>query len=354
MKQSIVAMAALVVVGAASAQSAPQSSVTLFGIVDAAVAYGNGDTSSKTRIVNSGYKQSQLGMRGEKNLANDMKISFWLEAGLNNDDGSFSATNSNNQAVTPLASPGTQGLTFNRRATISLAGNFGEVRAGRDYVPQYLNNAAFDPFANLGVGASRAIIGSLGAVGATTVYSSNGVSYYTPSMSGFKVQVQTYLGENASTAAADVGTGTGLRASYAGGPFSFGLAYGKTITGVGTDVQSTNLGLAYDFGAVKLMGAVTKDARTNIADVNGYQVGVRVPVGAADALRASVSGSDNGTTKVQQFAIGYVWSLDKDADIYVTYATLNNSGGGAAALNGATTSVNGSSSGVDIGFRYSF
>lgn len=243
MKKSFAALAALSVIGAASAQS----SVTVFGTVDAAVAFGKGDVSDKTRLVSSGYGSSQLGFRGNRDLPGGLKASFWLEATVNSDDGSGVATNSNNQAVTGLTSSGTQGLTFNRRSTVGIAGNFGEVRLGRDYTPHYYNHVLYDPFGQLGVGTSRAVVGSNVATGGgfTTVRASNSVGYFSPVMSGFKLQVQTYFGENASTAS-DAGSGSSFRASYDQGAVSLGLAYGKTTTGAGTDVQSTNIGGSYN------------------------------------------------------------------------------------------------------------
>lgn len=348
MKKSVVALAALAVVGIASAQS----SVTVFGTLDAAVAIGNGDVSNRTRLVSSAYQSSRLGFRGERGMSNNLKASFWIEGSLSNDTGAGAATNSNNQAVTAAAiDAGAQGLTFNRRATMSLAGNFGEVRLGRDYTPHYYNHAFFDPFGNLGVGASRAFVGSAG--GLTVARASNTVGYFSPVMSGFKVQVQTYFGENASTAP-DTGSGSSLRATYDQGPLSLGLAYGKTNTGAGLDVQSTNIGGSYDLGVAKLMGAITKDQNTNVPEVTGMQFGAHIPV-SSGTVRVSVSSTDNGANKkTTQYALGYVHNLDKDTNLYATFASVSNSGGASAALNAAATPVNGSSTGFDFGIKYSF
>jgi len=147
MKKSLIALAVLT----ASGISFAQSSVTLFGIVDAAYAKGTGSVSDKTQLQNSGYNSSRFGVRGTEDLGGGLKASFWLEAGVNNDDGTGAASNTNNQAVT-AANAGTQGLTFNRRSTVSLEGGFGEVRLGRDYTPQFWTETAYDPFGTNGVG----------------------------------------------------------------------------------------------------------------------------------------------------------------------------------------------------------
>jgi predicted porin len=88
MKKSLIALAVLATAGVASAQS----SVTLFGIVDATLAFGKGSgvgSSSKTQLTNSGYNGSRLGFRGTEDLGGGMSASFWLEAGVTNDDGAW-------------------------------------------------------------------------------------------------------------------------------------------------------------------------------------------------------------------------------------------------------------------------
>ena len=110
MKKSLIALAVLAASGAAMAQS----SVTLFGVVDATYAYGSGSVSNKSQLTNSGYNSSRLGFRGVEDLGGGMSASFWLEAGLNNDNGTGGVTNTNNQAATSTGG----GLTFNRRSTV--------------------------------------------------------------------------------------------------------------------------------------------------------------------------------------------------------------------------------------------
>ncbi|HEY0837326.1 MAG TPA: porin, partial [Azospirillum sp.] len=79
MKKSLIALAVLAAAGAASAQS----SVTLFGIVDAVVTVGRGTVADRTQLTDSGYNSSRLGFRGTEDLGGGMSASFWLEAGLN-------------------------------------------------------------------------------------------------------------------------------------------------------------------------------------------------------------------------------------------------------------------------------
>src|SRR3954469_341614 len=141
MKKSLIALAALAAAGAASAQS----SVTLFGIVDVNYAHYSVEGGTTTAgvatgsqhvnvLTNSGYNSARLGFRGTEDLGGGLSASFWLEGALSPDDGNAA------------------GLQFRRRSTVSLAGNWGEIRLGRDYVPTFWNLTVFDPFGTNGVG----------------------------------------------------------------------------------------------------------------------------------------------------------------------------------------------------------
>ena len=352
MKKSLIALAVLAAAGTASAQS----SVTLFGIVDATLAFGRGDTSDKTQLTNSGYNGSRLGFRGTEDLGGGMSASFWLEAGLSNDNGTGVATNLNNQATG--AAGGASGLVFNRRSTVSLAGGWGELRLGRDYTPQFWNLTVFDPFGTNGVGTTQTLKSSLG--GPVTVRASNSMGYFLPrNLGGFYGQVQYYLGENNQTGAAteDDGKGAGLRLGYAAGPVNVALAFSSTNYATG-DIKTTNIGGRYDFGVAKVMAHYNRDRVSAAASVTqtGYLIGGLIPVGAGE-IRLAYSRSKNNaavSARTNKYAIGYVHNLSKRTALYTTFARVSNSGGAAQALNGAVTAANAKSTGYDFGVRHSF
>lgn len=350
MKRSLIALAALAFVGAASAQS----SVTLFGVVDATLAIGNGDTANRTLLTNSGYNSSRLGFRGVEDIGGGMKASFHLEAGVANDNGAGAATNVNNQATGGALAGmnGSQGLTFNRRSTVSLTGSMGELRLGRDYTPQFWSFTVFDPFGTNGVGTTQALNSSAGGV--TIVRASNSIGYISPKMGGFGIWAQTYFGENASNAASQAGDGSAIRLTYDNGPLALAVAFSTTTTGAGTDVQSTNIAGSYNMGVAQLMAFWNKDANTGAKDVTGYTLGALVPMGQG-TIRLAFSNSDNGNgAKTDKFALGYVYDMSKRTALYGTFASLSNSGGAAQALNGSATPANGGSTGFDLGIRHAF
>jgi predicted porin len=385
MKKSLIALAVMAAAGAASAQS----SVTLFGIVDATLAWGWGDGTGSTnrfQLTNSGYNSSRLGFRGTEDLGGGMSASFWLEAGLTNDDGRGAATNTSNTVATGAAAGqnGSQGLTFNRRSTVSLAGNWGELRLGRDYTPSFWNLTDFDPFGTNGVGTSQTLNGvntgvnpflgtaaasaNPGGIYPTQVRASNSVGYFLPrNLGGFYGQAMYYNGE---TAVGEEGDGYGFRLGYAAGPFNVAFGYGHTdISGasiglplVTGDIRTWNVGGQWDFGVAKLLGQYSNDQlELGGADVEGksWLIGTLIPVGAGE-IRASYSEyrlSSNivaNDPKTQKFAIGYVHNLSKRTALYTTYAYVKNRDGAASGLNGATTAVNDTGSGLDLGIRHSF
>ncbi|MGJ7612385.1 MULTISPECIES: porin [unclassified Variovorax] len=357
MKKSLVALAALAVAGVASAQS----SVTLFGVVDASISgYSNtardnratvfpnqfgipvylnqgSVKTSRTALANSGYNSSRLGFRGTEDLGGGLAASFWLEAPISNDDGQ-------------------QGIaTFARRSTVSLSGGFGEVRLGRDYTPTFWNDTVFDPFGTNGVGTnlistantSFGAFNGFGAAqtplvnrvqptnvgGSNYVRASNSVGYFLPpNLGGFYGQVMYAFNEQTKydngiytpNAANNSRAGryVGGRFGYANGPLDVALAYGSSTVGdqyyAGTTnkVNTLNLGASYDFGPVKLFGELSK-AKNKIdyevtpvlggrpdVDLTGYLLGVTVPVGAG-LIRASWSHVkyDNNTINTNPFVV---------------------------------------------------
>lgn len=189
----------LVTAAAIASGAHAQSSVTLFGVIDAAVQSARADgVGHVTRLVNSSNTSSRLGVRGIEDLGGGLSASFWLEAAVNNDNGTGAATNTNNQAPAGgIPAAGSQGLTFNRRSTVSFAGRFGEIRLGRDYVPSFLSLPIFDPFGTNGVANSLPMTAVLGLTTGpqTAVRASNSIGYILPrELGGFHGQAMVRCG----------------------------------------------------------------------------------------------------------------------------------------------------------------
>jgi hypothetical protein len=296
-----------------------------------------------------------------------MSASFWLEAGVNNDTGTGAATNTNNQAS---GASGGGGLTFNRRSTVSLHGNWGELRIGRDFTPQYRNLSVFDPFENNGIGTGQNDVSIISGV--TQTRASNSISYlWNTSASGWGTlrdgaygSAMYYMGENASGATKKDGTGYGLRIGYAAGPFNIAAAVSNTtyntvgasgVAGLVGDVRQNNIGASYNFGVATAMAEYSSDKNGSLSG-KGYLAGATVPVGAG-VIRASFSRyrTDAATNPAaRKLALGYVHNLSKRSAVYATIAHVSNQGTSASALAGSATAAGGSSNGYEFGVKHSF
>jgi len=355
MKKSLIALAVLT----ASGISFAQSSVTLFGVVDAAYTYGKSDANKVSSMSGSGSSaSSRLGFRGEEDLGGGMKAGFWLEAGVNVDSGIGQGNNTNNQSTGQVAATttlGSQGLNFNRRSTVSLMGGFGEVRLGRDYTPTFWSQTAYDPFGTVGVGASQANAGANPASNWDGVRASNSIGYLSPTFNGLALWAQTHMGENQSNAAAGkkTGGGSGLRVTYASGPLSLAVATAANDTGVGTTRKNTNVAGSYDLGIAKLMALSSVEKITGSSDVKGYLLGATAPLGSG-TLKFSYTESKQDANKANKTAIGYVYGLSKRTNLYTTLASVKNSGTSAVSLGGTTGVAGQSSTGMDFGVTHSF
>lgn len=385
MKKSLIALAVMAAAGAASAQS----SVTLFGTVDLTLNRTSGRvtevdaagvaTTSRSRITQltrNGYNSSRLGFRGTEDLGGGMSASFWLEGDFNPDDGlAGNTTSANNISTAAQSSPRGSGFNFNRRATVSLAGGWGEVRLGRDFNPTYYNVSAFDPFGTNGIGTTLTATGGSALIGTTFVRTSNMVSYFTPAnLGGFYGQAAYWFGEQTRTDVATArdgdGNGYGLRAGFASGPFNVAIALSRTEDDVDGDTRTWNIGGQWDFGVARAMAQYTRDKRESVTagfgdeDGRGWLVGALVPVGAGEIrvsysqYRGELAGSVGGVAfagneRARQIALGYVHNLSKRTALYGTIAQIR--GRGAEVVGGTTTGrFTERQTGFDLGIRHAF
>lgn len=343
MKHTLIALAAMTFAAAASAQS---SSVTLFGVVDASVAHISTSGNSVTGMANGGNSSSRLGFRGVEDLGGGLKAGFWLEGSVGVDDGAAS------------------GFKFDRRSTVSLMGNFGEVRLGRDKTPSYQNLETFHAFGDTGMGAinghnliSSSAVGT--SEGSNPKRNSNMVSYLLPTLGGVYGQISHSFGEQAGDHS--LASSTGLRLGYANGPLNVAAAYGIAKGGtpaVGVDYKNFNLGASYKFGAITPMLLLASE-RGNNKRVDLYSVGVKLPLGAGE-LRAAYSWykdkkSDNADS--QRLALGYGYKLSKRTELYAAVARMSNDDNAKRKLGSSlapTPNMGKSMTGYEIGMRHNF
>lgn len=327
-----VALAAMTLLAAGAASA--QSSVSIYGVLDASVgsfqtSYDDAVANSNTRrtAVESGVMTTSfIGFKGVEDLGNGLKGTFMLESFLNVDNG--------------ISGRATGDAFWARNANVGLAGDFGAVTVGRMDNLLYLSSLAFNPFGG-SFGVSPTIRQTFGDVG--LVYGdygwSNTIKYVTPNLNGFTAAVQYQLKE---TTGNGNGNSWAANVTYLAGPFGVTATYQnfKTVTTAGSPVNALSvnfapgdeqkvwqLGASYDFGGAKLFGQYTGGKQEfavggDDLESKQWQIGVSVPMGAG-ALLASYGqvkyeeGPDEFKNKI--FTIGYDYNLSKRTDVYAAY-----------------------------------
>lgn len=312
MKKSLIALAVLAASGAAMAQS----TVTLYGRVDAALAGTKttlgGVGVSQIGIENggaAGLTTSRWGFKGTEDLGGGLKANFVLENRFNVDDGSLNSSS----------------RMFHGESYVSLGGGFGEVKLGRTYTAfddtralansNNLWDSAFTPASN----------GVYGAGGDYQSRGDNQIRYNSPTFSGFSGSVSYAFGEN-KTATLDASSVAGLTLKYANGPVA--VAYGhQTEEAVGGAKNKYNaLSGAYDFGVAALSaGYNERKADASLATAGKdkeYSLGVNVPMNAFQfSAGYAHSKYENGAIieTGKGWGLGAKYSLSKRTTLYTGY-----------------------------------
>jgi predicted porin len=323
MKKTIVALAALVV----SAGAMAQSSVTVFGVMDLALRDVRGANSLKT-LSNEGRAASRLGFRGVEDIGGGLKASFHIEHGLSPDTGAGDA------------------VFWQRRATVSLSGDFGELRLGRQKAATRTLIDEFDVFG----GNAMSGINRLMALDRNRM--DNQVAYYLPKMGDFYGNVEVTAGEGNTGVS---GKSTVGRFGYKTKELNLSAAYGQF--GAVNKLKLTTFGGSYDFGGFQVLGSHTKfeQGATSLKVTN---LGTKVKLGSGQLLASYGRATGAANREATLMAVGYDHSLSKRTTLYTTYGNINNDKTSTFALAGATGSAlpvaGGNSRGYEFGIRHNF
>ena len=342
MKKALIALAVLGLTGGAAVA---QSSVTLFGVVDADLKYTKANGQTLKKLDSSGLNTSRFGLRGTEDLGGGLKAGFWLESEINTDTG--------------VAGSASGGAFWARRATVSLSGDFGELRLGRNKTASRLHLEDFDPYAATGLGNTLAVYSNLGS-GNSTAYgrADNLVSYSLPTegLGGFYGGVDVAAGEGTTT-----NKHQSVRLGYKAGPLHVSGAYANAYSNSNSKYKLASVGVSYDLGVAKPSFAYT-EGKYNGAKQSIWTAAVVVPLGQGAINASYTDAKANGAAEAiagvgdaKLFAVGYVYNLSKRTALYTTYSQIENNGLGRFIVAGAPAAANGQkSSGFDVGVRHSF
>ena len=369
MKKSLLALAVL---GAFAGVASAQSSVTLYGTLDVNGRYiKNSGQERRFSMGTDGINSSQLGFRGIEDLGGGLKAGFTLLAGTNPDAGTSNAK------------------FWNRRSTVSLFSNAGELRLGRDYTPLFWNQTIFDAFGTNGIGESNGIRQIWEGV-----RSDNSIGYFLPSnLGGFYGQAMVTAGEGGQTNAGSGSDRQGgrlisARLGFAAGPFDVAAAYGTmkfsaatTVTSfpsagalafavpAGSSMKTWNVGGSYDFGFLKLLGYYDHDKINGAfgdAREKMFSVSTVIPMGQGevhvgyDRSKLDTSSAALINPTVDQWSATYQYNLSKRTAVYGTVSRLDNKDATQLTLGNVPNGVpglptpGGTSKGLELGVRHFF
>lgn len=231
---------------------AQQGGPTVYGIVDAGVRHTSGLTAanapapaSATGLASGVNNTSRIGFRSREDLGDGMYALFNLETGLNVDTGSTANATK----------------FFDRAAIVGIGDSWGQVTLGRqtnllaDAVSPVdavgMRFAAFNPnivtaaLSNHGLGVEYGATGS-----SSGSYRLDNSFKYTGSFGPVTARAMYSLGENAGSTATQHSAGAGL--AYAAGGWVISGAYQRFTTAADLPLRATTLGVAYQFGSVRL------------------------------------------------------------------------------------------------------
>ncbi len=302
MKKSLITLAVLAsVTGVAMAQS----SVTVYGIVDASLVKV---TDKSTELQSGTWSGSRVGFRGTEDLGGGLKANFDIQHG-------FAVDTGKNR---------TEGSFADRQAWVGLSGGFGDLKFGNTLT-------SHDDVA----GASHSLWDTgLSPETILTTYNFKGrpgnvIKYTGPSMGGFGFGVSTNLKEGAAKGH------TALQGSFSGGPAFVSLSTQRDAD----ETKYFRANFTYDLGAAKLLLGVGNQDKKG-AKTKDLNVGANVPLGGSTAMSVGFARTKpDGKDATTAFGVGVNQDLSKRTNVY---------GGVKRSKNGA------SSTQLAVGVRHRF
>jgi predicted porin len=333
MKEHLTTMAAIAVLGGAAAGMAhAQGNVTVYGSLDAGVAYINDLAGSSVTRVDQGTMQpDRIGFRGTEDLGGGMKAFFQLEAGF--------ATDTGNQV--------NAGRLFNRTSVVGLSGSLGTVTLGNmpdivfDYAGKLSNGFQLTNFYLFHPGNLDTL--------ANTYQFNNAVRYTSPTFGGLTVSAMAGMGEQPESSSKNRNLSAG--ANYTKGPLRLALAYsrqndrtagysGAFLTTLGRGNATTVFdtlttwagGAGYTAGNVRLNALYTQ-SRVELPAAPGFRqrnvdLGAALRYAPQSTLNLGYTHTRLEDARYNQVSVSNVYAFSKRTEFYIQ-AAYQKAGGSA-------------------------
>jgi predicted porin len=333
MKKSLVALALF---GAFAGVAHAQSSVVIYGLLDAGVqkSNGSGSTNNVTQVGQS--DNNRLGFKGTEDLGNGLKATFQLETRFNPDTGNQEISAKTGSVQRPL---------FQGQSRVGLqSDSFGAVRIGRGLTAFQESITAFEPWNGAGNAGAGFLLDlqvagytsdPLSPAGNSANRFSNAVFYNSPVLSGFQVNA-TVATKEANNGAPVIGRGSVPAPQYAAGaeaaatPFSLSGTYNNGPIGAMAAYErnavETKLwsiaGSYYPISPLKLVASYQHQDQSHTVSTNSatksWILGANYNVTPAGKILAGYGQKtiDGPTAKTKQASLGYQYSLSKRTYVY--------------------------------------
>jgi predicted porin len=387
MKKTLLALAAM---GAFAGAAQAQSSVTVYGTLDASM--GRVDTGATTtngittKVVGGALTSNRLGFRGVEDLGGGKTARFQIETGLAPFSNNTGEVGSGSGNVMTQDTPGS--LIANRRPSfIGITDKtLGAIDAGSLYSLGFLftgygdvagNNTLGTNFSQAtvvtGVGDTNATGTTIGGTTSAFKLNSNAVQYTSPNISGVTARIYNVTNSGAANGAGKV---TAADVNYVLGKFNAGAVYEvKSITTNSPSSKHTtmDIGAGYNFGAINTRvtyqkgtldidtagvkspsATVTVTKFTAIAPVTpmidifgGYVI-------LAENFQGSMYSASSTQGKATAMNIGAQYKFSKRTNVYAYYTTLDNDANSSFGLTTKAGTANLDPNTFAIGMRHSF
>ncbi|MDR5837708.1 porin [Caballeronia sp. LZ034LL] len=376
------------VLGAFAASAHAQSSVTLYGTLDAGLVFANNEHGHSNWGEGSGsLSDTYFGLKGVEDLGGGLHALFKLESGFNINNGRYteSSTMFNRQAYVGLQHDQYGTLTLGRQydSMVDYLGPFSEAGSG------FGNNLSAHPFDNDNLDHSFSIKNSVkyqsadyagfkfgGLYGFSNdagQFSNNrawsaGASYNNGPLNAAAAYLQLNNSRNTPNAAGAVSAGQGNNANLTAAlQRTFGAAvnytYGPATVGfVWTNTHFDNL-IAGSQGGTSI--AIPDDANLHL---NNFELNGRYMLSPALSLDAAYTYTDgkvsgahgSGDPKWQTVSLQADYMLSKRTDVYLegvyqhASGQLGDAGANVAMINTLSPSSTGNQVAATVGLRHRF
>lgn len=334
-----------------------QSSVTLYGELDASVLYTSRNLNQQTgankgsafAFTDSGQNPTRFGMVGVEDLGGNMRAMFTLESGFSMANGAFGNSNRN---------------LFGRQAYVGVSGDYGAVTAGLQHSPFVVAQFQTDPRSLNGFASLLEIKSAF--ISATGSYNSNAIVYKSPKLAGFQGSAMIALGGEAGDFQA--GRQYSGYLSYSNQALLVAAAYyngnpGGTASG---SIPSTTasfvgrtIGASYKFGKMTLRAAFNSFNVQHSFNAYVYSAGLFyliTPALSIDGAAYEIRDQNAPQNHAFVTASSVQYLLSTRTTVYAQVGLINNHGKMQIGMsnNNALNGVTGLTTGVSVGMRHSF